>query len=438
MSDRHAVPLAALLGPGEPELTCEACFEQLDRYVELERAGGDADGAVAGHARPPAGCPACREDHDSLLALVGTEAADIRDRGREPRRREGGGDAARGGLRRPASCSSATEAERPYERPPLSKEYLRGELERDRIHVHAEASTPSTTSSCGSGATVVVWTRRRRGRARRRRAAALRPAAARHGRRAAPAPDPGAELDGVRTLRTCGLRRAARAARPRAASVVVVGAGWIGCEVAASARQRGLDVTVSSRRPLPLERVLGRRARRDLPRHPPSHGVGCCWGPASRRSRAPAGRARAHGRGARDRLRLRGRRRRRAAAHGSPSGPGLDVDDGILVDERLETSARPASSRPATSPTRATPSTASASASSTGRTRSPGAGRGRSMLGGREPYDAAAVLLLRPVRRRDGVHRARARPGPRRLPRRSREPRVHRLLAARGRASSRA
>ena len=75
MSNRHAVPLAALLGPGEPELTCEACFEQLDRYVELERAGGDADAAVAGMRPHLHGCPACREDHDSLLALVGTEAA---------------------------------------------------------------------------------------------------------------------------------------------------------------------------------------------------------------------------------------------------------------------------------------------------------------------------------------------------------------------------
>lgn len=39
------------------------------------------------------------------------------------------------------------EPHRPYERPPLSKDYLRGEAEADKLYVHGEASTPSTTSS---------------------------------------------------------------------------------------------------------------------------------------------------------------------------------------------------------------------------------------------------------------------------------------------------
>ena len=38
--------LRALLGPEGPELSCEECFEQLDRYVELELAGSDADADV--------------------------------------------------------------------------------------------------------------------------------------------------------------------------------------------------------------------------------------------------------------------------------------------------------------------------------------------------------------------------------------------------------
>ena len=63
--------IAALLGPGEPELTCEDCFEQLDRYVDLQLAGADADDAVPGMAAHLAGCPACLEDHASLLAYVG-------------------------------------------------------------------------------------------------------------------------------------------------------------------------------------------------------------------------------------------------------------------------------------------------------------------------------------------------------------------------------
>jgi hypothetical protein len=71
--------IAALLGPDEPELTCEECFEQLDRYVEVAVAGADPDTAVPGMRAHLVGCPACSEDHESLLAYV---------------RRAGGGDGA--------------------------------------------------------------------------------------------------------------------------------------------------------------------------------------------------------------------------------------------------------------------------------------------------------------------------------------------------------
>jgi hypothetical protein len=67
--------IAALLGPADPELSCEECFEQLDRYVDLALAGGDRDGAVPGMRAHLIGCPACREDHDSLLELAGGEHA---------------------------------------------------------------------------------------------------------------------------------------------------------------------------------------------------------------------------------------------------------------------------------------------------------------------------------------------------------------------------
>jgi hypothetical protein len=59
-----------LLGPPGPELTCEQCFDQLDRYVELEHLGQDADAAVEGMRAHLDGCPACGEDHDSLHALL--------------------------------------------------------------------------------------------------------------------------------------------------------------------------------------------------------------------------------------------------------------------------------------------------------------------------------------------------------------------------------
>jgi hypothetical protein len=59
-----------LLGPAGQELGCDACFEELDRYVELELAGADAEAAVPGLRAHLDGCAACREEHDSLHALV--------------------------------------------------------------------------------------------------------------------------------------------------------------------------------------------------------------------------------------------------------------------------------------------------------------------------------------------------------------------------------
>ena len=67
--------LDRVLGPGEPELGCDECFAELDRYVELEVAGADADAAVPGFRAHLDGCPACREEHESLLALVRSDRA---------------------------------------------------------------------------------------------------------------------------------------------------------------------------------------------------------------------------------------------------------------------------------------------------------------------------------------------------------------------------
>ena len=62
-----------LLGPAGPEIGCDACFEELDRYVELEVAGEDADAAVPGLRAHLDGCPACHEDYESLRALLVSE-----------------------------------------------------------------------------------------------------------------------------------------------------------------------------------------------------------------------------------------------------------------------------------------------------------------------------------------------------------------------------
>ena len=71
----HLQRLRRVLGPAGPELTCEACFEQLDRHVELALAGADADSAVPGMGAHLEGCPACQEDHESLMALVAADTS---------------------------------------------------------------------------------------------------------------------------------------------------------------------------------------------------------------------------------------------------------------------------------------------------------------------------------------------------------------------------
>jgi hypothetical protein len=62
--------LGRLLGPKEPEVGCDVCFEELDRYVELELMGQDVDIAIPGLSAHLAGCLACREEYESLRALV--------------------------------------------------------------------------------------------------------------------------------------------------------------------------------------------------------------------------------------------------------------------------------------------------------------------------------------------------------------------------------
>ena len=76
MADRDPnLTLLRLLGPAEPEVDCDECFDLLDRYVELEVAGVDPDGLVRGVRAHLAGCPACAEEHESLRALVELDRA---------------------------------------------------------------------------------------------------------------------------------------------------------------------------------------------------------------------------------------------------------------------------------------------------------------------------------------------------------------------------
>ena len=65
--------LKRLLGPAEPELLCDECFEKLDEYVELKLQGAPADERIPGMRAHLEGCPACHEDYDSLRELVQSE-----------------------------------------------------------------------------------------------------------------------------------------------------------------------------------------------------------------------------------------------------------------------------------------------------------------------------------------------------------------------------
>jgi hypothetical protein len=69
---------AGLLGPGQPEVSCDECFDQLDRYVELELAGDEPERRIPGMRAHLAGCPACAEEHESLLAFARQERGEER------------------------------------------------------------------------------------------------------------------------------------------------------------------------------------------------------------------------------------------------------------------------------------------------------------------------------------------------------------------------
>jgi 3-phenylpropionate/trans-cinnamate dioxygenase ferredoxin reductase subunit len=233
------------------------------------------------------------------------------------------------------------ETERPYERPPLSKEYLRGEAERSTIYVHDEGYYAEHEIELRLGRTAseldVPARELTLDDGERIRYDTLLLATGAEPRRLEL---PGADLDGVRYLRSVTNSDALRDRFERARSVVVVGAGWIGCEVAAAARQRGLDVTLVEPLQVPLQRVLGDELGgfyRDVHVEQGVQvltGVGVEafeGGDAIERVVLADGRRIdcelvVVGIGVRPRTQLAER-------------AGLAVDDGVLVDERLQTSA---------------------------------------------------------------------------------------------------
>jgi 3-phenylpropionate/trans-cinnamate dioxygenase ferredoxin reductase subunit len=150
------------------------------------------------------------------------------------------------------------ETERPYERPPLSKGYLLGKDPRERAFVHDEAWYAENDVELWLGRRATMLDRSAHtvtvdgGQPLRYDKLLLAT-----GSRVRRLDLPGADLSGVRCLRTIEESDALLAALRGGARVVVVGAGWIGLEVAAAARQHGCVVTVVEIDSLPLRRVLG-------------------------------------------------------------------------------------------------------------------------------------------------------------------------------------
>jgi 3-phenylpropionate/trans-cinnamate dioxygenase ferredoxin reductase subunit len=150
------------------------------------------------------------------------------------------------------------EDARPYERPPLSKDYLRGEVGREKVYVHDEGFYGEHEIDLRLGRTAESLDTSSGeleldGGERLRYDRLLLTTGAEPRRLSFP----GAELDGVLYLRSVQDSDALRARLDRGGALVVIGAGWIGAEVAASARQRGLEVTVLDPLSVPLERVMG-------------------------------------------------------------------------------------------------------------------------------------------------------------------------------------
>ena len=150
------------------------------------------------------------------------------------------------------------EPVRPYERPPLTKDYLRGETGFDDAAVHAAdfyaEHDIDLRTSCAVEVLDAVTSEVRLSTGERVRYDRLLLATGAEPRRLRV---PGAELAGIHYLRTVADSDTIRDAATSGMPLVVIGAGWIGAEVAASSRQLGADVAMVDPLAVPLERVLG-------------------------------------------------------------------------------------------------------------------------------------------------------------------------------------
>jgi 3-phenylpropionate/trans-cinnamate dioxygenase ferredoxin reductase subunit len=233
------------------------------------------------------------------------------------------------------------EPERPYERPPLSKDYLRGESEREKVYVHPagyyeehgiELRTNTQVESLDAGASEVELADGERLHFDRLLIAT--------GAEPRLLSLPGSGLDGIHYLRTLADSDALRDLLGQGGKLLVIGGGWIGCEVAASARQRGLEVAVVAPGQVLLQRVLGHELGEFYTQVHRDHGVELVLG---------TGVESFEGSDRVEAVRTSDGREITCTAvlagvgvvprTGLAEAAGLAVDNGVLVDERLETSA---------------------------------------------------------------------------------------------------
>src|SRR5580700_7049783 len=233
------------------------------------------------------------------------------------------------------------ETELPYERPPLSKGYLLGNAERDSIYVHPRQWYTEADVDLRLGETaaavdraaheVVLSDGSRIGYAKLLLTTGSSP------RRLQV---PGADLEGVLYLRSAGDSDRIKALLAEASRIAVIGAGWIGLEVTAAAREAGVGVTVLEAAELPLLRVLGPEVARVFAALHAEHGVDLRFGVQITDITGSEGQA--------DGVRLSDGSRIQADAvivgigitpnTELAAAAGLDVDNGIVVDAQLRSS----------------------------------------------------------------------------------------------------
>jgi 3-phenylpropionate/trans-cinnamate dioxygenase ferredoxin reductase component len=233
------------------------------------------------------------------------------------------------------------EPERPYERPPLSKDYLQGASDRDAVHVHPAEWYGEQDVALRTGALVTAIDRD---------AGEVVLADGEHvgyerlllatGSSARHLSVPGAELDGVLHLRTLDDSDRLRTAILSASRVAVIGAGWIGLEVTAAARLAGAEVTVLEAAEQPLRAALGDRIGAVFAELHREHGVDLRLGVQVAEIVGDGGLARGV------RLADGGLVEADVVVVGIGAAPniglaeaaGLEIEDGVVVDEHLRTS----------------------------------------------------------------------------------------------------